>query len=458
MKKSNYQSIDVTSTATIEEDVESAVENESMAESSSIHSSSSSFNFLLDGTHVIDDNRKAYNWKKFLPSSFYGMFNWIITGFSPSSELDESEVEQNAVKLARMISLLREYESQYGIPNSGGVKEQLWVLTELCSKLYAGGTPLWVLKPVMSKAAEGLTGSRLVDFVIFTRSAFIYSPSSITTASFNIERGFDMRTVTLAERILVRLSSFASNTRTVHSIRANLPQHAVLMRAARGQSVMFVRNTHTKTQERKEKMVKEILDLASEGTGLFYLLNRELHGQGIVSELNSDSDNDPNKPSDDRTHAQIRNFWKIEYPIKEIFTRLVTIEAVASLKAMQTLPCSSQLYPRWVILIFRTLSAAGAAGLWFEGSWLDMIASGLLALMVAIFEGSNLWKHEKMVFEVIVSFFVGFISGLITIFWPHMTCFQAVAVGAVTDILQGFRLVFSIMEVSESIIISSQNS
>ena len=50
----------------------------------------------------------------------------------------------------------------------------------------------------MSKAAEGLTGDRKVDFVLFTRTAFIYSPSNVTTASFPMERGFDIRMVTLA--------------------------------------------------------------------------------------------------------------------------------------------------------------------------------------------------------------------------------------------------------------------
>ena len=171
------------------------------------------------GATIIRDKRKTYQFMKFVPSWNPRQFcPWLVNGFSPHTEMDKSEVERNTLKMARMISLLREYEDRFGIPRRGGSKEQLWVLTELCTRLYASGTPLWVLKPVMSKAAEGLTGSRQVDFVLFTRSAFIYSPSNVTTASFPMERGFDMRMVTVAERILVRLASFASNSRVSHGL------------------------------------------------------------------------------------------------------------------------------------------------------------------------------------------------------------------------------------------------
>jgi hypothetical protein len=169
---------------------------------------------LSHGTSILRDDRKAYPWKKFIPSLNPIRFcGWLMKGFSPDSELPKAEVDKNIIKTARMLSLLREYKDRFGMPERGGVREQLWVLTELCTRLYASGTPLWVLKPVMSKAAEGLTGSRLVDFVLFTRSGFIYSPFNNTTASFSMERGFDMRMMTFAERILVRLASFASNAR-----------------------------------------------------------------------------------------------------------------------------------------------------------------------------------------------------------------------------------------------------
>jgi uncharacterized membrane protein YjjP (DUF1212 family) len=196
--------------------------------------------------------------------------------------------------------------------------------------------------------------------------------------------------------------------------------------------------------ERREVLAKEILDLASEGIGLFYLTHQDLRGTGIRSELDSDQ-------SGSFTMNQINNdvkkFWTIESSDRELFARLVTMEAVSSLKAMSNLPPSNAIYPRHVILFFRTVSAAGAAGLWFSASWWDMLVAGFLAIVVALFEGSALWKHERMIFEVFVSFVVGALAGFITITWKEATCFQAIAVASVIDILQGFRVVYSIMEV-----------
>lgn len=70
-----------------------------------------------------------------------------------------------------------------------------------------------------------------------------------------------------------------------------------------------------------------------------------------------------------------------------------------------------------------------------------------LSLFVALLEGSKLWTGGKMIFEVVCSFIVGLVSGLICLSWQQSLCFQAIAVGAVIDILQGFRVVYSIMEV-----------
>lgn len=106
-------------------------------------------------------------------------------------------------------------------------------------------------------------------------------------------------------------------------------------------------------------MAQEILDLASDGIGLFWLINREDHGIGIDNELKS---NDPT--ADDPASREIRKFWEIEPSIRECFTRLVTIEAVSSLQALKNGPASKDFYPRWIILLFRTISASGAAGLW----------------------------------------------------------------------------------------------
>eukprot|EP00979_Chaetoceros_neogracilis_P003254 scaffold576_cov146-Chaetoceros_neogracile.AAC.6 len=398
-------------------------------------------NYMEDSSRLniigVDRHNAAYQWKTFVPSmkNPKEIFKWLVTGFSEKSKLSDGEVEQNTMKLAHVLSLLREYEEIHGIPERGGPKEQLWVLTELCTRLYGSGTPLWVLKPAMSKVAEGLTGSRGADFVLFPRSATVYLPASLSTATFPMDRGFNIRTVSLMERILVRLSSFTSNTRAVHSVQARSPKVEEFIRAARVQSAL---SSHAST--RRMDLAKEILDLASDGTGLFFLINEasKKYG-GIVSSNINDS-----TPQD---IMDIENFWTVEPSIREVFARLATIEAVASLDALDNLPSSSDMYPKFCIMLFRAISAIGASGLWFKASWEDMIFAGLLAIIVTLVEGSKLWKQERIIFEVIVSFVVGLLAGLVAHSWPEKTCFGAMAVAAVIDILQGFRVVYAIMEV-----------
>jgi len=59
---------------------------------------------------------------------------------------------------------------------------------------------------------------------------------------------------------------------------------------------------------------------------------------------------------------------------------------------------------------------------------------------------SILTKQERVIIEVVASFAVGPTAGLIALTWPDQTCFGAMALGDVLDILQGFRVVYAIIE------------
>ena len=383
---------------------------------------------------ILLDARPAYNYRKFIPSgrgSVSGVadsIKWLVGGVAPNgARLSEVEVEENTRQAARMLSLLREYERRFGMPEAGGARDEQWVLTELARGLYGGGTPLWTLKPVMSQAAEGLTGARGVDFALFPRTAFVCAPNSGSTLMFNMERGFNINKLTLMERVLVRMASFASNTRSVNEVDSNSPEVPQLLRASRGESVQFGRSY------RKEALAKEILDLASDGFGLFYLASHAKQMQAKVGEgVNGHA----------RESQEIQSFWTVEPSIKELFTRLATIEANASIVEIKEQVDAKPLYPRSINLLFRVISSAGASGLWFGGSWQDMIVAGLLGMMVAVFQGVSLWKHDRMILEVVASFVVGLVSGLLSMAFPSTLCFGAMAVGAVIDILQGEHLLF----------------
>lgn len=77
-----------------------------------------------------------------------------------------------------------------------------------------------------------------------------------------------------------------------------------------------------------------------------------------------------------------------------------------------------------------------------------MIIAGVLALVVS-FIGTvkSLSKQERIVFEIIASFVVGLAAGLTALTWPNKTCFTAMAIGGVLNILQGFRIVYSVIEI-----------
>lgn len=145
-------------------------------------------------------------------------------------------------------------------------------------------------------------------------------------------------------------------------------------------------------------------------------------------------------------NKQIQAFWTVGPSIKELFARLATIEADRAIASIREKQASHELYPRHVVLLFRFISSAGAAGLWFSASWLDMILAGAMGVVVAMLEGANLWaKNERMLLEVFASWAVGLVAGLLSVSFPGTLCFGGMAVGAVIDILQGFRVVYSIM-------------
>ena len=101
-----------------------------------------------------------------------------------------------------------------------------------------------------------------------------------------------------------------------------------------------------------------------------------------------------------------------------------------------------------MVTLFRIGSSAGAAAFWFSGSWVDTAVSGILAVMVAWIGSSPiLTKQERIIFEAVASFMVGIAAGVIALTFPTKCCFGAMAISGVLDLLQGFRVCYSIIEI-----------
>ena len=370
------------------------------------------------------DWRDFWNWEAGGVGAF---LRWIATGATPTVQ-DDDAIQENLNSLARLLSLLREYYERFGLPEKGGPRDQEYVLREVTKDLYLGGAPIWALEPVMKRVAEGLTGQRGVDFFMLPRRVFIFAPSSGATSMFATTRGYDMQRLDEMETVAVRLASFASNTKNPASLASRWPQPHELRLAFRTESLADYHYS-------QEELAEEILNLASEAEGLFFYIN-SAHMRAVTRELS------PNN----HVVSPLGDFWTVEDNIRDLFRRLAAIEAVQSIDTLDAQ--RKPLYSKAMIAFFRVGSSAGACAFWFNGSWSDIFVSGVLAVMVAsIGSSSVLNKQERIIFEAVASLAVGLIAGLIALTWPQQSCFSAMAISGVLDLLQGFRVVYSIIEI-----------
>ena len=184
----------------------------------------------------------------------------------------------------------------------------------------------------------------------------------------------------------------------------------------------------------QKQLAKEILDLASETQGLFYFVNSAGYAETIHSSA--------------KTNIIDRSMWIVTDEERECFSRLACIEAMEAIDTIDKQLNQKPLYPYWIIITFRVVASAGACAIWFSGSWIDMLVAGILGYIVAfIGESSILSKQEKIIIEAVACYVVGLSAGLITLQFPSYTCFTAMAISGIIDLLQGFRVVYAIVEI-----------
>ena len=182
-------------------------------------------------------------------SSLGTFLRWGMVGGSQFATIQsDHELQSSLISLAKCLTYLRTYLKKYGMPIKGGTSDQQQVLREVVRDLYAGGTPLWALEPVMQKAAEGLTGQSHINWQLFPRKALLYFPNNNnttttttttnmsmttgTTLMFRMDRGFNISKMSHMEGVVVRLASFASNVSGVSNIPARFPHPYELVEAA----------------------------------------------------------------------------------------------------------------------------------------------------------------------------------------------------------------------------------
>ena len=77
-----------------------------------------------------------------------------------------------------------------------------------------------------------------------------------------------------------------------------------------------------------------------------------------------------------------------------------------------------------------------------------MWIAGVLAVVVASIGMMPAFTNsERILIETVASFLVGLTAGLVSLQWPSNTCYTSIALGGVLDILQGFRVVYAVIEI-----------
>jgi uncharacterized membrane protein YjjB (DUF3815 family) len=380
--------------------------------------------------------------------------------------------QNNWSSLARLVVLLREYEAKFDkVPNNGNLEQtgvpalealQHQVLSQITKELYANGTPTWVLKPVLERIAQGLTGRSFgIYFMILPYQCFISYPSPLsppvgrcigtTTDMIQMEFGFHYSRLAAVEPVAARLASFASSSTSADSsersildvdrtLLLGLQQQQQQYQVVQGQ-IMTMNNVDPNV------LVQEILNLASSTDGLAYhLFNRPKEFHSAIRNVIISTKNSGSNDGDDA----LLLFWQVQDSTRDLFYRLVTQESHVAMESILSTRQDSkekQLYSYTVMSLFRVLTSAGACALWFGGSFHDMMASGVLTMVAAYIRTLQIlsWE-ERILSDVVASMLVGFVAGLLAIHAPDKFCFGAIAVASVMEALQGFKVTFAVME------------
>ena len=186
----------------------------------------------------------------------------------------------------------------------------------------------------------------------------------------------------------------------------------------------------------QEELADEILDLASESEGLFFFVNAH---RSVALRHEKDDVAATLK-------TELGAFWKVDAETRNLFSHLACMEAMANIDKMDVE--RKPLYSPLVVTLFRIGASSGACAFWFNGSWLDITVSGFLAVLIAWIGSTPIFtSQERIIFEAVASYIVGLVAATVALAFPSRACFGAMAISGVLDLLQGFRVVYAIIEI-----------
>jgi uncharacterized membrane protein YjjP (DUF1212 family) len=317
----------------------------------------------------------------------------------------KAELEQHKVKIH---SLLDEFIGKNSSVTSG-VEESQKLPIDLIqsiedfiiqiSDLYKNyGCPTHVLESTIPAVASGLgltvELNVLPSFILInTKQLDSSSSSSKNRTNFIIsESGYNIYKLQLCDELCQRIASYAS----LHP-PCNTTKLIGLI-------------------EQHEQLPSKILDLASYGWGFFSAGISK--GKALVDENNSEL---------------IYSVAFAKAALQDATLKLMAIESASSLNG----PIQN--------IVLNGLAAAGCAGLFFNGTWVEIGLSLPLGMVVS---GTRLLRKEKK-FGNLLGFLGAFLASLISRLVGHITpiCFHTVTISSIVWSLQGLSLTMSVVEI-----------
>lgn len=340
-------------------------------------------------------------------------------------------------------------------------------LTGITRLLRGSGSPTWRIDYQLIRVAEGL-GIKGMTVKIFPGFVLATLPPNAAefgrrTMCFNASLGYNMHKLIKADNLARSVAALATNTDNFEHmvlpaissevqklvvIIANAPEKldqvfgfaydpkmdkkAPRMRmAAKLEEAESYINMLTQRLGSKDAAVAQlkdrIIELAHKGTGFFSF---------DIRRLASEIDPDWNADGKAALVYELRRIAFLEISLEYALTELDAIE-----KAPDMFSRSNQ-------ILFGGVTAMSSVGLFFGGSWFDVLLCFCLGTLIGFLGEVFTSNSFRRLFEIISAFIVGFVSLVCSVMFPHRFCYPACSIAAVVNLVQGVSITMAIVEVA----------
>ncbi|KAL6064445.1 pheromone-regulated protein prm10 [Balamuthia mandrillaris] len=142
--------------------------------------------------------------------------------------------------------------------------------------------------------------------------------------------------------------------------------------------------------------------------------------------------------------------WTRRRKMRAALTEVVVEDADAQLKEIMKLP---PLYPAWLQVFLSGVASTGSAAMWFGGGWWDILVSFVLGFVVGLLGLFAASERFAVVYMGLAPAVVGFCTRMLQFYLVDL-CYKAVALSSVIWLVQGVTITLAIVELATRNMIS----